>query len=265
MTTFKQYLNGDVIEEDNPFSIREIEGQHWDWKTNDKLEFEGHSILLNPEPYLRLKVKSGFLVDLRLKSEDWNGYNSMMTAFHNNGVDELRIDKRSTGIGGSDIVTFRMVGGDELVMDWDSQSRGIGDREFGGVHDGLWAADASWNNSGKILMLNLRRDETEPSGGYTVYENQSASADVILKLQSVGKYTELVTGVEGDTEESDSTVEGVEVDESLDPRTDDSNMGNQDNQDKHRAELAETEPIMGLFMLAAMGAILSTIAGVAGS
>ena len=52
MTTFKQYLNGDVIEEDNPFSIRELEGQHWDWKTNDKLEVEGHSILLNPEPYL---------------------------------------------------------------------------------------------------------------------------------------------------------------------------------------------------------------------
>ena len=257
MTTFKQYLNGDVIEEDNPFSIRELRGGEWRWKTDDKIEFEGSFLLHHPEPYLHLKVKSGFTVDLRLKSEDANGYNSMMSAFHNNGVNELRIDKRTTGIGGSDIVTFRMVGGDEMAMDWDATDKG--DRGYGGIEDGLWTDP----DGSSILMLNLRRDETEPSGGYTVFESQALTADVILKLQSVNKYSEHVTGVEGDTVESDSTVEGVEVDESKDPRENPDEMGNQDNQDKHRAELAETEPIMGLFMLAAMGAILSTIAGVA--
>lgn len=198
MTTFKQYLNGDVREDDNPFSIRVLTSNNFEWNTNNnKLTLDYKLTAPNLQPTLHLKVKEGFTVEMSFRNTDANSFNSAVNAFHQNGVDDNRVSTTTTGIGGDEIMTARFGGGDSVFADFGAEG-------------------------GPTMIIKLRRDETQDSGSYQVTENMPRR-DMKVKLLDVVKYTEYVAPPDVTTTPSTSTEPSGEVIQTeLDPRTNDS-------------------------------------------
>jgi len=197
MVTMEQMFAGQVNENHNPFAEREVSGAH-EWKGGgDKLKLEVNLLTLNVnQPSVHFSIKSGFVVDMKIQTENAGEFRLLVNGFENEGFVESRISRTTTGIGGDDILFVKMFGDDELTIEW------LDPHKF---------------------TLDLRRDEGIESGGYEIEENLSRTADVFLKMQNVLKYTEVASDVEGETvATTDPTYDDVtlEIDDTYHPTTD---------------------------------------------
>jgi hypothetical protein len=211
ITTFKQYFNGDVVANANPFSRRDKAGDT-EWKSgNNKLKLifklgSGLPLENHVDGWVSIKVKTGFKVTFTIKSSDFNAFTSVGKSFKEQGYKSSRINyHNSGGLGGDSNLDLSLLGGDMLRL---SDTTGI--------------------------TLNLRRDEGIEAGGWATSDNLSASADISLTMVDVIRYTEKTGDWEGIGDEESDKVEvdpddiwGVgeddtPIDEDYHPTTDDS-------------------------------------------
>lgn len=228
MTSFKDYMKNKVVESDNPFKVRILTGPSDEikWTSgNDKLTLDfKYDWDVNPE--LVLEVKSGFMVDFKIRNSSWKQFASVVTAMNQGGVDteeDARLTNWSTGIGGDDILGFRLVGGDRFVVTFNGDDSDIDSQYLDGFNlDGKGSA---------IMILKLRKDSEQADlGSYSVIEKLS-DRDLKITMVEVIQYTESVIIPDDDITSSEpiddevTTESDITVTENKDPRDDESNLG----------------------------------------
>lgn len=187
--TFKDYVDGAVEEDENPFSIREMSKEDWDGDDEVTLNW-----YWKHNPFVELKVKSGFEVRMRISSDQYLLFNSVETAYYNQGYPAQRIQAYNTGIGGQSVIDVWMLGGDWFRID---------------------TADS-------LLTIDLRKEVAIDAGSYQVTDGLGAlKQDLYVEMIEVVKYTEQVGDVEGNTEatpEGEGTGDTTPFNPAADPR-----------------------------------------------
>jgi len=210
LTTFKQYFDGDVVGDANPFSRRD-KGGETEWKSgNQKLKLINQLVRWDTsivDGWVTIKVKSGFKVTFKVVSSDSVAFNSVGESYKLQGYKSSRISAYSDGLGGDSILELSLLGGDSIQI-----SDAVG------------------------ITLNLRRDIDIESGSWMTTDSLSSTADITIKLKEVIRYTEQTGDWDGhlwsdEPEESENVIDdpldpyGVDdtpIDPDYHPTTDDS-------------------------------------------
>jgi hypothetical protein len=237
LTTFKQYFDGDVVGDANPFSRRDKGGQT-EWKSgNQKLKLIFGRFISN-DGWVALKVKSGFKVTFKVVSSDSVAFNSVGASYDNQGYKSSRINAYSSGLGGDSILELSLLGGDSIQI-----SDAVG------------------------ITLNLRRDEGIDAGSWMTTDSLSSTADITVKMKEVIRYTETTGDWEGhlwsdEPEESERVVENPDdplgtadtpINTDYHPTTDES-LGTNPFQD-------QLSPMMGVLYSVLVVAVLGSLWG----
>lgn len=239
MTTFKEYMNGDVVANANPFALREL-SEPFTWLTDDKVELDVKRF--GNDGAISIKVKVGFTLDMTIRSTNASEFNPVKTAFHNQGYDDEKIDASNTGWGGDSVLSLRLHGGDYFRINMNPP------------------------DSNNQLKLNLRRTVESELGGYLITENLNKSANITIALNEVIRYAEKTGDFEMDIDEESENVEpdsedrwgesDTPIDEDYHPSEDESltNFG--------KPELGKTEePTMGLLYVVIAASMLASLGG----
>ena len=258
-STFREYLDGDVVGMANPFADRSYSGDHQWIDGNDnklKLIFKlGSGVFVEQiDGSLYIKIKSGFKVYLTLTSSDMWAFTSITNSFVeqgykvNSGIPQNdRITQWNTGLGGDSVMMIGLLGGDYLSIS-----------DSGGITLNLTRFDKE----------NPKRSDTGdltlPDMGWRTTDNLSSTADIVVQMTGVIRYTEVTGDWEGSGDEESDEVEenpddelGIDdtpIDDSYHPMTD-KTLGTNPFQDQFN------NPMMGALYSVLVVAVLGSLWG----